>query len=257
MTDNDELWWLNELFGTQPRSLSKKQKTNVVASHIDFIESLIQSGSLDDLWIDEEEFHDGKLKRTGRTCKINYWQTTLWGEMLMSPDIKDPLSKCAREFRRRFRIPYPVFEKILVPECDRLNVFEVKDYARVRLPTEFKILICLRILGRGAYHDDIANMARSFKSTCNTVFRQFVRNFTPSFYKKFVIQPTGEKRKKIMDTYAKIGLHGCLGSMDATHIFWARCPPDKHSLCTGKGKNPLLRGIVLWIMHTEYITFMI
>ena len=72
MTDNDELWWLNELFGTQPRSLSKKQKTDVAASHIDFIESLIQSGSLDDLWIDEEEFHDGKLKRTGRTCKINY-----------------------------------------------------------------------------------------------------------------------------------------------------------------------------------------
>jgi hypothetical protein len=41
-----------------------------------------------------------------------------------------------------------------------------------------------------------------------------------------------------MDTYAKIGLHGCMGSMDATHVFWARCPPDKHNLCIGKEKKP-------------------
>ncbi len=81
MTDNDEIWWLNELFGTKSRSLinnpSKKQKTNVADSRIDFIESFIRSGSLDDLWMDDEEFNDGKQKRTGRTCRINYWQETL------------------------------------------------------------------------------------------------------------------------------------------------------------------------------------
>ena len=43
-----------------------------------------------------------------------------------------------------------------------------------------------------------------------------------------------------MDVYSKIGLHGCMGSMDATHIFWARCPPKLHKLCTGKEKKPTL-----------------
>ena len=152
----------------------------------------------------------------------------------------DPTTKLAREFRRKFRVPYPVFDKMIVPECNRLNVFEVKDMARVRIPTEIKVMICLRIIGRGAYHDDIAEMAFSFKSTCEKVFKQFLRNFTPFFYSTFVRHPTGELRKKIMQTYAKIGLHGCMGSMDATHIIWARCPEKLHNLCIGKEKKPTL-----------------
>ena len=61
--------------------------------------------------------------------------------MIGNPEINNPKSLPARTFRRQFRLPFPVFDKIIVPECDRLNVFEFKDSARVRLPTEFKVMI--------------------------------------------------------------------------------------------------------------------
>jgi hypothetical protein len=241
MIDYSDGWWLEEFFGSKTVNINGKRQSST--NEEDFLVMLIQTGYLDDLWLGELQPID-VLTRSGRTNKINYYTDTRWGQLyLQNPDIKDPTSKVAREFRRKFRLPYPVFDKVIVPECDRLNVFEVKDESRVRIPTDFKVLICLRILGRGSYHDDVAEMAFSFKSTCHKIFRQFLRNFTPAFYTKFVTQPTGLRRKKIMDTYAKIGLHGCMGSMDATHVFWARCPPDKHNLCIGKEKNRLLHGI--------------
>lgn len=83
-----------------------------------------------------------------------------------------------------------MFNTIIVPECERLNVFEVKDEERTRTLIEF-------ILDRRAYHDDIAEMASSFKSTVNSEFRLFLRNFTPAFFKALIAPPTGYKRKKL------------------------------------------------------------
>ena len=236
----NEEWWINEIFGgtTNFFNLNNK-KRQIHDAYEEFIIDFIQSGCLDDIYFDESESEIDLNKRYGRTLKRNYWRETNWGQLYINnPEVKDPSTKTARDFRRRFRVPFPIFDEIIVPECDRLNVFEVRDLARVRIPTDFKVLICLRILGRGTYQDDIAEMSGSFKSTCNKVFRQFLRNFTPAFYSKFVVPPTGMKRKKIMDTYAKIGLHGCMGSMDATHVFWARCPENMHNLCIGKEKKP-------------------
>ena len=81
-------------------------------------------------------------------------------------------------------------------------------------------------------------MSLSFRSTTNFIFRQFLRNFTPALYPVFVTPPTGERRKKVMDVYGKLGLHGCVGSMDATHVFWGLCPENLHNLCIGKEKKP-------------------
>ena len=236
----------------------KKNRSDFNADE-EFIKSMIICGLFDDLWLDEVlPTQDLKFRREGRSKKANYWSDTRWGKYFVNDELMlDPTTKLAREVRRKFRRPFPVFMKIVVPECERLNVFETRDVSRRRIPTEFKILICLRIMGRGAYHDDIAEMSFSFKSTCQHVFRQFIRNFTPAFYSKFIYYPTGARRKKIMDTYAKIGLHGCVGSMDATHVFWAWCPEKLHNLCIGKEKKPQLLGTVLLTMLTASIMSLI
>ena len=175
--DCEEKWWSDELLGYWPMELGIKKRNLNEEEFI--LQMLINSDTLDDLWI-EDCNSAGHRTRSGRTKKINYFSETRWGRMISNPAIEDPTTKEGREFRRKFRLPFPVFSKIIVPECDRLNVFEVKDEARVRIPTEFKVLICLRILGRGAYHDDIGEMSGSFKSTCHRVFKQFLRNFTPA-----------------------------------------------------------------------------
>ena len=151
MIDETEEWWLNELFGIhEDLGIKTKKRRSLEDTEIDFIQTLIQTGELDE-FLDMDTIHstsESTPRRFGRTRKINYYTDTLWGRYLMSPDIKIPTSKIAREFRRRFRVPFPVFDKVIVPECDRLNnVFDVVDQARVRIPTDFKVMICLRILG--------------------------------------------------------------------------------------------------------------
>jgi hypothetical protein len=33
--------------------------------------------------------------------------------------------------------------------------------------------------------------------------------------------------------YEKLGLPGCIGSMDCTHVLWHRCPKVIRNVCTG------------------------
>ena len=46
--------------------------------------------------------------------------------------------------------------------------------------------------------------------------------------------------KKIMNTFAKVGFPGALGSMDVTHFRWLRCPKDSANFCKGKYPFPTL-----------------
>jgi hypothetical protein len=41
------------------------------------------------------------------------YSDSLWGKMLLSANLSNPLHNDAKKFRRRFRIPYPVFQTLL------------------------------------------------------------------------------------------------------------------------------------------------
>ena len=113
-----------------------------------------------------------KRKRTGRTKKIDYWQTP-WGILIKSENVKDIKTKQGKLFRRRFRVPFLLFLNALVPMCREYNIFDTKNESAVRVPLEFKILFALRILGRGNCCDDIAEIGVSFNSThCQLVFQK-------------------------------------------------------------------------------------
>ena len=108
-------------------------------------------------------FRRTKIKREGRTPYIDY-EATPWGILLQNPDIGDPLTQVGKRFRRRFRIPHPLFRQI-VEECESINLFETEVPKLVRIPLKFKELMCLRVLGRGNCHDDIAEPTQSFNSS--------------------------------------------------------------------------------------------
>ena len=111
------------------------------------------------------------------------------------------MSKISDKFRRRFRVPYPLFKEIIVPDCHRMNVFEVK--VRHLVPIEFKILIALRILGRDAVADDCEELSSVGESTCHEYFKMFVRNYEKHFYDKFVKLPEGRDLLNVMEVYQK------------------------------------------------------
>jgi len=119
-----------------------------------------------------------------RPTKIDYWETN-WGLMLRNPDTDLGHTKAGKIFRRRFRVPKPVFD-IIVQKSKSVNLFGVSRSYLERVPIEFKILMALRILGRGNCADDIAEMSYGCASSINVFFKTFVAEFVKNFYDEFV-----------------------------------------------------------------------
>lgn len=64
----------------------------------------------------------------------------------------------------------------------------------MRRPLEIKLLVCLRILGRGSVADDIVEYTGLGETTVYNIFKTFLTTFTEKCYHSFVYFPTGEKR---------------------------------------------------------------
>ena len=97
--------------------------------------------------------------------------------MLTDLESSEEDSRLNKLFRLRFRIPYLVFKEFLVPMCKDANIFSITEEFRVRVPLEFKILMCLRILSRGNVADDIAELSSGCPSTVNFIYPMHERLF--------------------------------------------------------------------------------
>ena len=177
------------------------------------------------------------VRREG-TPKIDYWETK-WGKMFLDPNVGKPGTKAAKNFRRRWRLPKVVMDHI-IERCREVNLFDISHPHLVRVPLEFKVLMAIRVLARGNCADDIAELSDGHESTVNSVFKYFVRKFVYYFYDEYVKIPTGADLEKTMDAYKEVGSPGAMGSMNATHLGWDKCPEALKHLCTGKEKFPTL-----------------
>ena len=86
------------------------------------------------------------------------YSKTKWGLLIRNPLVTFPDNRHGKLFRRRFRLPFQLFE-ILVKICAEKNISEVKDISRVKIPIEIKLLCCLRVLGRDDCFDAIEEMS--------------------------------------------------------------------------------------------------
>ena len=66
-----------------------------------------------------------------------------------------------------------------------------------------------------------------------SIFKTFVTNMSTLSYDEWISEAEGEELKKVMEGYRLLGLPGAIGSMDVTHVWWARCPKDLIWPCTG------------------------
>jgi hypothetical protein len=158
--------------------------------------------------------------------------------VLQSPEIAEEGSFVNKKFRRRFRIPYRLFKDALVPMCTSANIFLMKYKSFI--PIELKILVALRILGRDAKADDIAELSNVGESTANYIFKTFVREFNKTFLSNYVEFLEGDDLIRTMETYRVLGTPGAIGSVDCTHVRLQRCPKTLRWLCTGKESYPSL-----------------
>ena len=79
------------------------------------------------LHIKEELFESSEPKfkktRVRHHHKVDYWKTA-WGLLITAEDVRDVTSFNGKLFKRRFRVPFGLFEDCLVPTCRDRNIFE-------------------------------------------------------------------------------------------------------------------------------------
>ena len=146
--------------------------------------SVITDLDSDEYYIYNDEPISYKIPRSRENITVDFSQTR-WGKFITDPEVKDFNSRKGRLFRRRFRVPFHVFTWI-VTKCTDANIFEVKRQNAVRIPVAIKVLISLRILGRGDCCDSISEYCDVSESHCRMIFLLFVKNFRKSYQKEII-----------------------------------------------------------------------
>jgi hypothetical protein len=99
-------------------------------------------------------------------------------------------------------------------------------------------------------------------SRCGGSSITLVREFCCNFYRWLTenkdnwIRPpqTTEEIERHMHIYEDLGLPGCIGSLDATHIAWERCPASLQSWFTGKeGYKTIAFNVTCGYMNVKKI----
>ena len=159
-----------------------------------------------------------------------------WGRMLreQAEVLKDPNSTQAKLFRRRFRVPYPLFLLYVEWATDELESMPpLAGWPPV--PMTLKVLGVLRILGTGCSTDAVLELSGISESHMSKFFHQFCAWGHEKAFPVWVTWPkTTEDVAKAMGPYIALGLDGAIGSTDAVHIAWGGCPTGCSILHRGK-----------------------
>ena len=122
---------------------------------------------------------ESKPKKRRISKERENYSSSLWAQMLEFDHddmMTDPMGYKANSFRRRFRVPYQLYFKVLVPMCKEKDIFR-NNPRKFSIPIELKALVALRILGRDATADDCCELSKCSETSCTTFFHQFVTNF--------------------------------------------------------------------------------
>jgi hypothetical protein len=134
-----------------------------------------------------------------------------------NPRTKDPSdAKGGKLFRLRFRVPFPLFQRLV--DMTRANNWftEKKDCAgRLAAPLELKILGVLRVLGRGYCFDGIEELSFISREVNRTFFHTWCELFSKKYFSIYCNPPsTKEEIDRTMEVYNRLGFPGCIGSTD-------------------------------------------
>jgi hypothetical protein len=158
-------------------------------------------------------------------------------------------------FRRRFRVPYEIFENICI-EYAKVDV-DLRDatdrHGRPSCNLQLLILGALRVLAQGTPFDVIDEATDISYQTHNKFFKTFVEWMAKSMFENYIHLPrTQEEVVHVLDYYDKLGVPGCTGSIDCVHWAWDSCPAGLHSDCKGKEGFPTVVFQVI-VTHTRFI----
>jgi hypothetical protein len=141
------------------------------------------------------------------------------GQGINSVSVED--SADGKYFRRRFRVPYALFEALIQVMLDD-NWFpaEYEDNGRGKLDScgvrgcslQVKVLSVLRVLGRGVCFDELYDGSGCSESMMSRFFHTFLQTFNDRLFYCVVNGPkTKEDVVKLAKIYDVLGMAGAIG----------------------------------------------
>ena len=176
----------------------------------------------------------------------DYWDSS-YGKLLTrlrGMSVKNKRFKVLnKKFRRLFRLSLPMFEELLV-DCkmwkNRNGQREADAFNRRACPIDLLLLGTLQVLAAGTFFHHLEWTTGCSTVTHQTFFWWFCYKFTDKKMAELITRPKGDDLERVMAEYALLGLPGCVGSIDVTHVGWANCPSRWQSWFTGKEGHPTL-----------------
>jgi DDE superfamily endonuclease len=161
-----------------------------------------------------------KIADDGTLKKFRPMDSLFYEKYLDSPDLESQIFQ--KEFRNRFRMPYTNFLELAseLKQHEMFRQWTKKDCTGDPCsPLELLLLGSLRILGRNDTTDSLYEATNVSRETHRVFFHKFLNYGSTVLYDKYVVMPTTtELLIQNMKDYARLGFHGAVGSMDATHI---------------------------------------
>ena len=155
--------------------------------------------------------------------------------------LRDDTSRLGKRFRRRFAVPYSMFEAI-VSEISLQHT--TKPNAAGSRPIEIELLVLgsLRILSSGCTFDMVEELTCVSADSQRNFFKNaFCNSWGRAKANDVINLPSTEQElRHVMGYYERKGAPGCTGSVDCVHVVWDGCPAGLLSSCKGKEKVPTL-----------------
>ena len=186
------------------------------------------------------------------SCRVNNGRRLKtecnWWKLYLAPEKKrifeeDRNGRESLNFRRMFRVPYDVYSNRLLtlaitrwwPEW---HSDKVDSWGRPVGDLELKILGALYMLGTAATPFVVSSNTNLSEEVHRVFFLDWIDKMS-LLKEDFIYMPRNrDEYNFVVDEYAKMGLPGCVGSIDCVHIGWDMCPIQHKNMYTGKEGYP-------------------
>jgi hypothetical protein len=154
--------------------------------------------------------YDAEHESTHSLCK---WrlnpEKSIWWEWLHHHDVADPKSATGRRFRRRFRVPYALYQRLLRDAQEKPQFADkVGGRGPPTQPLSMKLLAALRYLATGDTFDSLEDTAHISESTLRKFTFDFIDWVAVELYKVHVALPAGDDLDLNLEVYRRLGFPG-------------------------------------------------
>ena len=179
-----------------------------------------------------------KQRRPRATKKILRWEESPFGLLLLNcRDVGD--GAALAEFRKAVNIPYEVYCKIF-DRYDASHPSTPDARGVISTAAGVAVLASLAKLTTAAADKTLRMLTNLSEEVIRRTTIHVLWFIDTIIFPEVVVQPTEENGLlgATLREYNAVGLPGCIGSVDCTHIEWAKCPASQRSLYVGKEGFP-------------------